>query len=475
MNGSPLKSYGLDWYELFQRCFGVGLIVWAAGVLILPRLPPSLSSLDSESYTALSAGIGLLIFLVYGLYEQSRRPRITLYENGIGTSQHGEEKFWRWNQITRMDGTRHYTYIYGILRVGGYGFNQFYAGTEPAFRVEVMTAGASELVNFAFMKMAEVQLPAFIQSYQRGETLTMGGFNLIRQGIVTAEGTIPWSEVQSVAYRDETFQRLRTSILIRREGKRGQQKLSESAGIALYVIMGVFDSILHTHQLSETQEQRLKGGLHLSRRAQKMVLLYGGIILVAIGALVAQDWIKQQNLQQEQTERDEFASRFGPDISALCSPVNTLDETSNPIIVPSPRYVVMDVNEDHVYHPFDALLTDAQRATSRQDLTTSVCVDLSPHNIETCSYEDHQSYYKNGVYRFDVHRYRRDMDVYIVDIQSSTLIAETILRGTTPGDCPSTASVDQPDIYGQPPDADTFARWFQSVNAAPRAANVNLS
>lgn len=476
MLGSPLKSYGLNIYEAFQRAFGVALLIWAFNDVVRSRLPPPFSTLDLTQFTIIYIFIFIIVFMIYLLYEILTRPRITIYENGIGVTQKGEEKTWRWNQINRMDGTRQYTYVYGFLRVGGYGFNQFYAGEEKAFRIEVLTAGASELADYIFMKMAECQLPQLIQRYQNGEKLDFGNFHLSKQGIITGKETIPWSEVRSVSYKDETFRKQNTSVQIEREGKPGRQKIgTATSAFVLYSVMSVFDSILHTSQLSDAQAKRLKGGLRISRRMRVMTVLYAAIILLIIGIFGGQEFLKQQRLQQAQSARDTFATSFGPDTASLCQPVKIHTANSNTVSAPDPHFVIMDVNEESIYQPFDLLLTDSERATSRLDLTTAVCVDVSNVRIESCAYEDHQSYYKEGVFRFTVDRYRTDIDVYIVDVDSSTMIARTTLRGSKPDTCPDKASIGANDIYGSPPPASDFESWFRQMNPAQSAFFPNES
>ena len=86
--------------------------------------------------------------------------------------------------------------------------------------------------------------------------------------------------------------------------------------------------------------------------------------------------------------------------------------------------------------------------------------------VEPCHYEDRQSYYKQGVFRFNVGRYAQDFEVQIVDPKTHVIVAEDMLYGEVQP-CADTASVGAKDTVGPLPDASTFMELINDLRSAP--------
>src|SRR5689334_9221656 len=127
--GDRLREYGFAWPELLREFLLLGVIIIpVSSGLLADKTPDSAATIIQTMLL-----VWFVLFIATGLYF-SRKPKIVVYENGVGLKERDDEKTWNWKQITRWDGQRTTLRVNGIpvLRTGA---NHFYAGDEKIFSI----------------------------------------------------------------------------------------------------------------------------------------------------------------------------------------------------------------------------------------------------------------------------------------------------------------------------------------------------
>ena len=443
--GEKLHTYGLSYLEVFRVWFLGGLFVTFVAALSTPSNP----------MIALGAMLLCIIgFFVHLVVLESNPKRIIVYEYGVAYLQNREERSWRWEQITDVTGTRHTFRVNGIpiLR---YGENKFHAGAELAFAVSYRTAEASRLVELIFMKMAECKLPRLKEQYQSGTRINFGAIYVDRNGIGNAKQQLSWADVAAFRLKGDTFR-------IKRYGEPREIKLGRVQPPSSYLLLGLLDRILDTRVFSEYQRLHIRGPvrwLGIPRTAVLATLLIVGIFAFIFGAAVISD---SYNQSQYQAERDDLIRRFGSDINTMCAA-----SAEHPNGAPSgsaTRYIVVNADRDTIFTAFQNALDQSKVATSRQDLTTIICLSAKSVEVERCDYGDKDN---NTTADFHISRIQKGYRIALIDIVTGKTIASGTIPGPVPAECPDTIKRSADDIVGPLPEADQLNKWLHDLNAPP--------
>jgi hypothetical protein len=452
--GELLKTYGLNWLQLLQR-FALGLFIpFVIAAVIWETVPGSFPSFEVAAPYALLGAV--ILFLLTGLYLSLRRPRIRVYEHGVGLRQQGEERTWRWAQITRMDGTRHYQYVNGIP-VWATGANHIYAGNERIFDIAVLTNGANELAGYIQMKMAQNHLPNLIAAYRAGEAINFNILTVNHQGISTVKGQYPWPTITDARVRFGWLSNENNArLMIEREGQK-PQKIGGLPPVQGYYLMGLLDAIRGQNHFAELQARYLK-----SRIKPGCLSLYTavwGFILIAVVLVISVTTLAGLvNEGQAQARRDAFVSAFRPGGQVLCQP--RPGSSDAPLSLTDARLLVVQPPADEAYQPYHDALSAEQQATSRTDLTHLVCVDIRWNEVEDCEYVADDS----ERVLFHIRRFRSTVYLTLIDAATNQTLLEDRLRGERPTECPDEAESGHADIYGTLPDGAAFQEWLNDLN-----------
>ncbi|MEP7284694.1 MAG: DUF6585 family protein [Chloroflexota bacterium] len=435
--GERLYTYGTNWLEVIRWFFLGGLVVLCTRLILGTN-----DGLLSDSVILYG---GIFLFLLIALVLALRPKQIVLYEQGIGTIIGRVEKSWHWNEITSMSGTRYSHSLNGIPMLR-YGANYFYAGPEKAFSVSYMTVQSTQLVEFIRMKMTEMQIPRVLSEYQQGTKLNFGNIQLDQSGLGGRNQWIPWADIKGFRFRGQ-------NLWIDRHSKPKSENLGQPE--ARYMLVGILDSILGTDLFLRMQMKHLRGPKRwfgIPRSAVLLTLVATGILAVVFGGIYV---YREFNNWQQQSARTELATKYGNDITTLCS---SAQNVSGKLSKPFNKYIVVDMDNAWIHRPFQDMLQPTESAATRQDLSALVCLKASCTRVEQCYYK------KDGKFDFAVDRYESDFAIALMDVKTSKTVTTGILRGGEPAPCPDTAQFGEADIIGPAPTPNTFADWLRQVN-----------
>lgn len=448
--GQKLQVYGTKWLEIIRW------IIFAAVIIKLIAVMTNLEATIPVDQILIIGSISL--FTILFIVVQRTRPEIHVYENGIGIVKGDDEKTWRWNQLTNMQGTRTTHALYGVIPIVSYGANHFYAGEEKAFSVGVLTSQANALVEMILMKMTLRDLPRFLESYKRGETVPLGEVQLNLSGICYKNKWTQWTDITSIEQKNG-------KVHIQSTSNNRTIKIDMGVFALRGLLIAMLDHIRFTQMLKTLENEHLNPGIWKSLRQPLLVML---IVIAAIAFIFGAPALSKQNqAYQAQQARDELIALAGANTMSFCSgrPVkaDALSSQQN-------HYVIIDMDHQSIYKRFQDALQTAEKATSPEDVTAIVCVEVQPVQVEECLYEDRQSYYEDGVFEFYVNRYRKDLRIRLIDFQTYAQVGQLTLRGSIPPQCPNTASISQNDIYGQEPASSDFLDWLRELDPGSNAS-----
>lgn len=455
--GKQLRTFGINWVEITRWVVLAFILI---EIIFRPSFPFPLSLPVAQ------LAMGLLLAAVAILLIKRKEMRIVVYEQGIGVQKEGEERRWRWNDITDMKGTRYTHSLYGVIPLISYGSNHFYAGNEKAFSVGVLTAQASRLANLILMKMAERDVLRYKADYERGLTIDFGNIQLSARGFWHKKQWIEWSDVRSLRFEGAShWNDYLWTVKVELHSKKKPQTIGYVKGPVVYGLAALVDSVRGTDYLVRLRQEQLLGKKVELGSLKRIALLTLALVAI-IGAVIGYAVLGRENmLRQEQAARDELITLFGPNANRLCQTLSY--PSGKPLSNAVNRYLVINVNQSSIYRPFYDVLGVQERATSLENLTAVICLIEQQTLIEECIYEDRQSYYQDGVFRFRVNRYRNDLSADLLDLATGMVVERATLYGGEPPQCPDNARINEHDIIGPPPTIETFLEWF---NAATQSA-----
>jgi hypothetical protein len=104
-------------------------------------------------------------------------------------------------------------------------------------------------------------------------------FKLSKQGIITTREPIPWAEIQSVKFREQSWNPPpQMFVEIQRRGDKSN--LGEVTHSAAYLLMAVVDHVMKTDHLTTAQEARLQRPPFFKNQTLRYVV--GGLVMYII-------------------------------------------------------------------------------------------------------------------------------------------------------------------------------------------------
>jgi hypothetical protein len=180
-----------------------------------------------------------------------------------------------------------------------------------------------------------------------------------------------------------------------------------------------------------------------------------GVIAIALLVITTAGITKFEQIQQQAAVND-LINRYGATARDRCAPPTLLE---GPLSNATNRFVVIDTSNQIVYQPYQDALGASGAANSAQDLTAVICVKPNPVLVETCPYT-----FTDSTYVFNKYRYRSDITLYLIDIQTGKYASTTTLTADNPPNCPDSVKLDDDHaIYGPWPAPTSFLAWLNTA------------
>ncbi|MEO8610925.1 MAG: DUF6585 family protein [Chloroflexota bacterium] len=438
--GNRLREYGFAWPELLREFLLLGIIIIpvTAG-LMADKMPDEAVALIQTMLL-----VWFILFITTGVF-LSRKPKIVVYDNGIGLKERDDERNWSWNQITRWDGQRNTLRVNGIpmLRTGA---NHFYVGDEKIFSVGTHRACANQLAGLLIMKMAQANgVPRDYVAYQDGKTIQYSGVKINKNGLGGNKQSVRWEEIEQMDFKND-------QLRVKRLTDKKLRKFGYVSPIASYSLMGLLDRVRRTDFIERKTVELSRSQAQIWASQGKQVVL---IMLIVVPILAGVIWILSNADQHGQVSNDglrQINAQFGSNIGIACTDEQLNTYTSGSTENKKHKFLVIDATDNnnlHIHDDFQTALPLKEQAVSGKDLTTVVCVWEYVHSVDKCDYCD-----------VTHTRYSRDYGVSVIEIGSKTILNENVIPGTKPPSCPKTDPGD--DLYGSFPSSAAFSTWLRS-------------
>jgi hypothetical protein len=266
------RTYGLNWWEVIRWI----IVAYIAGIVI--QGVSRSRSFNLEQLTLLFLVLTALILLVVRLYLEKNPREIKIYGYGIVTVNGKETKTFRWNELSKLEGTR-YSHSYNGFPMLRYGANRFYVGETLAFSVSYFTEKSDQLVNFILSKMHEAKIPVIMNSVQRGETLDADTVRLSQIGIGNKKDWILWGEISSLRYKSN-------KLYVTRFGQSKEVALGPFDTMTGYIFLGIIDQLRGTQMFAILQREAITGQMVLGNPKRIIILFILLIVVLAVALIV---------------------------------------------------------------------------------------------------------------------------------------------------------------------------------------------
>jgi hypothetical protein len=440
--GSPLREYGLSWPELLREFFLLGIVAIPLIAYLLGQEQPDVMEKIGQ---ALALG-WVVAFIMTGVH-LSRRPRIVVYENGIGLKDRDDEKTWNWSQITRWDGQRTTQSVNGIPMFR-YGANHFYTGEEKLFSVGAHRACADQLANLLILKMTQANsVPNAYAAYQEGQTIGFDGIAVNKNGVGGNKQSARWDEIDSLDFNND-------QLRVKRQNERKFRKFGYISPVASYALMGLLDRLRGTDFVErKTAELARSRGQVWATQGGKL----GLVTLIVVPPLILVMWLLSQTSATSPVRYSglkELNAQYSPDIAVTCAGGIYETYAYGSVQSNKHKFLVIDAtdgNNPQISRPLQDMLPVKEQAVSATDLTTVVCLWADPYLVGQCPYKE--------VTR---KRYRQDYILSVIDVGTKTILSEDYIAGTMPERCPKTDP--DSDLYGELPTNGEFSDWLHDAS-----------
>jgi hypothetical protein len=441
--GEPLREYGFAWPELLREFLLLGLLIPLIVALLL-------EGGDTASLVPLLPFIWIGTFFAVGIH-LSRRPKIIVYDNGVGLKDRDDEKAWNWSQITRWDGQRSSFSVNGLLLMR-YGQNHFYVNDERIFSVGTHRACADQLANLLILKMSQPNYVAkAYEAYRQDKTIQYDGVNIHKNGLGGDKQTARWDEIEQIDFKND-------QLRIKRYTDKKLRRFAYVSPVASYALMGLIDRIRGTDFVAQKTAElaRSRGQIWAGhgKMALKLMMIASPLIILVV---VAMAYSNEQN-RERHAGMIALNDQFGVPTGTACTNKSYNSYAYGDSVRREHKFLVINANDNEnpkLDTDLQNVLPRAERATSGADLTTVVCRWSDPAEINQCRFGD-------GVRRT---RYRRDYVLAIIDVERKAIIAVDYLPGSEPDRCP--AEDPGEDLYGDNPTKAEFAEWLHAASLPP--------
>ena len=438
--GNRLREYGFAWPELLREFLLLGIIIIPVSAgLAADKTPDSAATIIQTILL-----VWFVLFVTTGIY-LSRKPKIVVYENGIGLKDRDDERNWNWSQITRWDGQRMTQRVNGIP-VLRYGANHFYAGDEKIFSVGTHRSCADQLAGLLIMKMAQANgVPRDYAAYQDGKTIQYSGVKINKNGLGGNKQSVRWEEIDQMDFKND-------QLRIKRLTDKKLRKFGYVSPVASYSLMGLLDRVRRTdfveRKTAELSRSRAQIWGAQGKQIAIITLAATAFVLVVIYVMAYTD---QKGSGQYNGLR-QINAQFGSNVGIACTggqyDTYAYGSTQNK----KHKFLVIDASDNNnprIHDDFQTALPLKEQAASGTDLTTVVCVWEDPYLVAQCPYGD-----------ITRKRYRNDYVVSVIEVESKTILKEDYIPGTKPPSCPKTDP--ESDLYGSLPTSAAFTTWLHS-------------
>ncbi len=191
----------------------IGIVTLAMGLLFAVVVLSS-SSDSGGAISVIIVGvlfIGAALYCFYTLFSW-RGAHAQLFQNGFIISRAGKTLSGRWEDVSTIKQRIVQQRYYGIPVWNYYRFDVTLLNGE-SLRINSGFSQAGKLGDSLQRMAANAQLPRAIAAFQNGATVPFGRFSVSQAGISNGKATLPWNEVNQVAFGNGY-------VFVMRQGKR---------------------------------------------------------------------------------------------------------------------------------------------------------------------------------------------------------------------------------------------------------------
>lgn len=180
-------------YEVISGCIILAVIL-GIGVVALAFSQPGQLWIGVLLIGTLAAALG---FYIYSGARKLRR-RIRFHAEGMVLHNAGAETVVRWVEVAALAGMLPVSFRGTPAHVGGPLAIELHDGRR--FRLSHGYADPDVLANFIHEKVVAVLLPAAQAQLERGQPVSLGPLQVDRAGLHMGDQSLPWSELQGIAF-----------------------------------------------------------------------------------------------------------------------------------------------------------------------------------------------------------------------------------------------------------------------------------
>jgi hypothetical protein len=162
--------------------------------------------------------------------------------------------------------------------------------------------------------------------------------------------------------------------------------------------------------------------------SRKSIFIVGAVLLV-LGAVGS--GILFAMYQQEIAETE---TNYGQEIVMLCNPIRGGGEADEDLLVErkNPRKAVVFIENQRYLGEWHDNLKPEWQADTKAEVDVVVCLRDTTEMVERCAYG-------SGSSTSYIERIQRWKEIHVFDVATQGLVAEMVLAGEDPAECPDTA------------------------------------
>lgn len=210
--GAPLGEHrGSTVRRVFLSIIGIALLAMG---LFFALFVPSSSSDTGGAISGIIVGVLFIFGALYCFYTlfSWRGTHAQLFQNGFVISRAGKTLSGRWEDVSTIKQQIVQQRYYGIPIWTSYRYDIALQNGD-SMRVNSGFRQAGKLGDAIQRMAANAQLPRAISAFQNGATVPFGKYSVSQAGISNGKDTLPWNEVNQVAFGNGY-------VLVMKQGKR---------------------------------------------------------------------------------------------------------------------------------------------------------------------------------------------------------------------------------------------------------------
>jgi len=203
--GSPLAEYHRSHVLLFSS------LILLIGGLVMAFIIITGQAKDWDAWqivVGLAIGVGGIGGGIFGIrkFIRERGARILIFAEGLAEINDTQTSIIRWDEIKNVTISRTSDFSIQSLFTPFAQTLEFTVelnnGTKRTFTQEIKDH--KRLGETILQETTKRLLPSAIESFKKGQTVTVGRLTVSQQGFVEGNKTIPWSEVKEITIRGES-------------------------------------------------------------------------------------------------------------------------------------------------------------------------------------------------------------------------------------------------------------------------------